>query len=136
MSSIFDRQDATQIVRSAAGLDSPDLGETLQGSESGFVFGSPSRYRLRTLEAGDFELSLRDSVILGDASGGVVTLNLPPAAKGVWRVYTVKKIDGTANTVDVVPKGAETVDGSAPLSLSSQYEVVQIISDGDNWWKV
>lgn len=129
------RQEATQIVREAAGLAEPDFGEVLQGSEKGFIFGPPNRHRVKVREAGIHDVSLRDSVFLLDTSGGDVTLRLQSAAKSVWRIYTFKKLV-VAGTVTVTPRGSEIIDNAASLVLSDQYEVERIISDGSNWWKL
>lgn len=134
-SEAVNRQDATQIIRAAAGLDAPDLGEVLQNAESGFIFSPPNRLKVRTLVDGDY-VSLRDAVILCDATSADVTVNLPSAAKAVWKIYIVKKVDSSANNVIVSPSGSETIDGSAPLSFSTALDFKRIVSDGSNWWTV
>ena len=80
-----------------------------------------------------YTLTANDSVILADATGGAFSLNLPTAAGISGTVYTVKKIDSSANAVTIDPSGAETVDGAATLALSTQHQVYDLISDGTNW---
>ena len=76
-----------------------------------------------------------DHFIIADASGGAITVNLPPAADVPGREYVIKKIDATAN-VTIDGDGAETIDGAATVVLTGQYDTVQIRSDGTEWWIV
>ena len=69
-----------------------------------------------------------DDVVLGN---GTFTVTLPPAASCKYRVYYIKNIG--AGTITVDGHGTETIDGSETNALSSQYDVIEIISDGSNW---
>jgi hypothetical protein len=74
-----------------------------------------------------------ESVILVNATTGTVTISLPAAAlKPNWP-YVVKKIDSSVNTVVVDPNGAETIDGAATKTLTTQYQSVRFISNGTAW---
>lgn len=75
-----------------------------------------------------------DGIILCDASGGSFSVTLPAAASNTGRRYYVKKIDATANIVTVDGNGVETIDDSATVLLSSQYDAVTIACDGSEWW--
>lgn len=77
-----------------------------------------------------------DRTILGDASGGVVTVTLPPKASAGGRIYTIKKIDGSANVVTIDANGAETIDGSSAISLTAPYEAVTIHCYATLGWQV
>lgn len=69
-----------------------------------------------------------------DASGGAVTITLPAAeTAGDGFEITVKKTDSSANAVTVDGNGSETIDGSATLVLSYQYDSIKLRSDGENW---
>lgn len=48
------------------------------------------------------------------------------------RVYIIKKIDASANTVTI----AATIDGVANPTLTSQYEKKVIQYDGTTWWDI
>lgn len=71
-------------------------------------------------------------VILGDASGGAVTVNLP-ASSGNKAMFVIKKIDSSANTVTVDGNSTETIDGSTTAVLRRQYESITLVCDGSNW---
>jgi hypothetical protein len=73
-----------------------------------------------------------ESVVLMDASGGARIVTLPAAATCTNRVYYIKKVDTSNNTVTVTPNGAETIDGAATVVLSFK-ESVTIVSDGTGW---
>jgi len=78
--------------------------------------------------------NILEEIVLADASGGAFSVTLPTASGKTGFIYRVKKTDASANAVTVDGNGAETIDGSATQSLSSQYEVVVVVSDGSNWW--
>lgn len=75
-------------------------------------------------------------VVTVNATGGVRTITLPTASGILGKVYVVKKIDSTTNTVTVDGHSAETIDGSANVSLAAQWAAVIIQSDGTNWIRI
>lgn len=79
-----------------------------------------------------------ERVILADATGGAFEVTLPTDPYEGQSV-TVKKIDGAANNVTVAtPAEAtpNTIDGTASVDLTTQNEVVRIVSDGIDWFVV
>lgn len=85
-----------------------------------------------TTKTADYTVTNSDSVILCNASGTAITLDLPAASAG--KTFYVKKTDSSSNTVTVDPDGSETVDGDATLIITQQYAAVTLISDGSNWF--
>lgn len=77
-------------------------------------------------------LGTEGGVWLVDATGGGVTLTLPSAAEITGRVYTVKKIDASGNSVTIDPAGSETIDGAATKVLSTQWQSFTFQSNGAN----
>lgn len=76
----------------------------------------------------------RDKLIKVDATGGTVTISLLAAATaGNGFQIAIKKIDNSANTVIIDGNSAETIDGNPTLTLSTQYNVAVLISDGTGW---
>lgn len=73
-------------------------------------------------------------VHLIDAAAAAVMVNLPDAGDGTaaGKVFTVKKIDGSANGVDI-DGGEANIDGQASQGLASQYSVLTAVFDGTNW---
>lgn len=75
-------------------------------------------------------------VVTVDATGGARTITLPTAVGILGKVYVVKKIDSSANTVTVDGNAAETIDGAATVPLTLQWSSVIIQSNGTNWVKI
>jgi hypothetical protein len=75
-----------------------------------------------------------DYLIIADATGGAITMTLPPAALLSGRIYVFKRINSGANAVIVDPSGAETIDGAATYTLSAQWNSVTIMSNGTAWF--
>lgn len=86
---------------------------------------------VRTVTATE-PLRVADGIVLADATAGAITLTLPQAEAMRGRVLTIKKRDN-ANNVVVDGYGAETVDGAASVTLTTQYQVVTVVSDGAAW---
>jgi hypothetical protein len=75
-----------------------------------------------------------DYLILANAAGGAITLNLPPAALVPGRIYVIKRTNSGANTVTVDANGSETIDGALTHVLSPQWNAITIISNGTAWF--
>ncbi len=61
-----------------------------------------------------------------------ITLTLPTAIGISETIYTIKNIGTGAVTVD--GNGSETIDGELTVTLNSQYQAINVISDGDEWF--
>lgn len=69
------------------------------------------------------------SIALCDTSSGGFTVTLP--APSLNQILHVKNT-GT-NVLTIATPGSETIDGSATISLTTQYESVMLHFDGTNW---
>jgi len=87
------------------------------------------------VKASSYVMTSNDDIILANAAGGVLTITLPTAV-GSTKVYAVKKIDSSANTVTVATTGGQTIDGGATAVMKVQYACVTVASDGANWFVV
>lgn len=76
---------------------------------------------------------ITDIYTLADATGGAFTLTLPTAVGITGVVYTVKKIDATANAVTVDTTGGQTIDGGADAEITGPETALGFLSDGANW---
>jgi len=77
-------------------------------------------------------MSVLDYAIFVDATLGNIDITLPTAVGNDGIVLVIKKTDGTANEVNVIPDGIETIDNLLTGILTG-YNSVSIISDGANW---
>jgi len=82
---------------------------------------------------GDYTATASDYTIRVDASAGAVTVSLPPAAKVTGQVLKIKKIDASANTVRIQANGTETIDGQNVRTITAQYGVTTVQSNGTSW---
>jgi len=83
---------------------------------------------------GDYAANPYD-MVLADASSAPVTVTLPVASGK--EVVVVKKVDSTANKVNIVPQQGKTVDGAPSLTLAQPMKSVVLIADqSGNWWVV
>jgi hypothetical protein len=85
-------------------------------------------------KSANYTAAAADDTILANASTGVVTITLPTAVGVAGKVYTVKKIDSSANAVTVATTSSQTIDGVTTYSLANQYGGVNVQSDGSNWY--
>jgi len=74
-----------------------------------------------------------DCVIRGDATAASLSVILPSAVTWPGRQVIVKKIDATANTVQIAAAGGQTIDGAATLSIAVQYQSYTMVSNGTGW---
>jgi hypothetical protein len=74
-----------------------------------------------------------DDVVEVDASGGVVSVTLPPCSQSVGRLLSVIKTDSSANGVTIAASGTDTIDGGSTFSITLQYGAAWFYSDGSKW---
>lgn len=93
--------------------------------------------RCITATAGSQELIVRDSIVLANATAGNVVINL--CAANSWGsdrspIIIVRRIDATANTVDILAEGGETINGAASISVAASTGVVIVSNSVNGWW--
>jgi hypothetical protein len=77
-------------------------------------------------------LAITDYVVMANATGGNITLTLPPAASCIGRVYFIGKTDESVNTVTFSPALRLTESTNiASINFAKKYKIV---SDGTDWW--
>lgn len=94
------------------------------------LVGSPRSTVLST-KTEDYTITATDGVIVADATIGNILITLPATAGLQGKIFTVKRIDGSANTVTV--QGPETIDDAVNVLLN-QYNGLTIVSDSIEWW--
>ena len=111
-------------------IDSSEASVTLSNS----YFRAAGFHKAIVTKTAAYTATLFDDIIICDATGGAFSITLPVAATASGKVYHIKKIDVSANAVTIDGDGAETIDDSATLILTSQYDAAQIVCDGSEWW--
>ena len=88
------------------------------------------------VKSATYTMTSADFAISGDASGGLITMTLPPATNAGMMVMIVKK-DSSGNNVNIARGGGDTIEGSAtPLSISAQHQKYMLIADGASTWYI
>lgn len=69
------------------------------------------------------------------AAGGTTsyTVTLPTAVGIAGRMYQIKKTSASSYTVTIATTSSQTIDGSASLVVTTQYQSYTLVSDGSNW---
>jgi len=81
----------------------------------------------------NYTATVANQTILANASNGNVTITLLTSVNNSGKIFTIKKMDSTANVVIVATTSNQTIDGAANYNLASQYVGVSVQSDGANW---
>jgi hypothetical protein len=81
----------------------------------------------------DYTLLGTDDHLRVDAGLGPRTITLPDAFALVGKVYTIKKVDSSANVVTIVTSLSQLIDGNPSEPLAVQYESITLISNGVSW---
>lgn len=59
------------------------------------------------------------------------TITFPTAVGITGRMYTIKS--KVAATITIATTSSQTIDGAAPVNLTTQWAILRVISDGANW---
>lgn len=90
--------------------------------------------RAITTKTADYSATGVDHTILVNASAGNVVITLPSAAALTGKTFTIKKVDGSANTVTAMPSSSQTIDGGSDFVLPAAWRYITVQSDGLNWF--
>ncbi|MEY3459772.1 MAG: hypothetical protein RL215_2929 [Planctomycetota bacterium] len=106
-----------------------------QSSAAGAAAWIPLNPALRALvsKSATYTVTKSDDIVLCNASGGAFTVTLPSAVGNTGRQFVVKRLNSGSNAVTVAAAGGQTIDGAATVTLSSQYQVITLVSDGSGW---
>lgn len=74
-----------------------------------------------------------DCFLRANCAGGTVTFNLPTAASEIGNVFYFKKVDSSANFMNVTANGGELIDGLSTQSTNTPYFSYALISNGISW---
>jgi len=84
----------------------------------------------------NYDIQPRDTVVLATAGG--ISMRLPRASAAAGRHITVKDKNGHAFSSNITVSGAvgDTIDGASTTTISGNYGVVRVISDGASSWSI
>lgn len=75
-----------------------------------------------------------DDLILLDCTAGNVDITLPSPLANPQKMYTVIRIDATANRGRVLPFNVELINQGSSVTLANQNDSAQFGTDRTNWW--
>ncbi len=81
----------------------------------------------------DYTILGTDAHVRVDAGTAVRNITLPDASAVLGKKYVIKKVDGSANAVNIQTVLGQTIDGAALIALLAQYQTLSIISVGTGW---
>ena len=80
----------------------------------------------------DVTIDYTDFLVVGDATGGNITVTLPTSGAD-GKVFIFAKTNATAPDVIVARKGTDTIDGATSFTITSQYESYTIAAITGGW---
>lgn len=83
-----------------------------------------------------YTITSSDGLVTGDATSAAFTMTLPAASSNSGKVFRLKKIDSSVNAVTIARAGSDTIDGATSFLLSTQWEEVELVSDGTSVWLI
>jgi hypothetical protein len=132
-----------QTVKAANGQTAPLQtiqsygGQTLaQLSATGSMYYQNVQTNLKTVTT-NYSVLTTDSFLILNAASAPFTVSLPLAVNLEGTILTLKKINTSANSVTIQSQSLQTIDGSSSAYImTSQYSLLRLASDGNNWWIV
>ncbi len=102
---------------------------------TGVKWADPAAANSHTVvtKSSTYSVTISDEIILVDATSGAVTITLPTGV-GNTNIYTVKKIDSTANNVTIATTASQTIDGGTTAVIHVQFASVSVVSNNANWF--
>jgi hypothetical protein len=72
--------------------------------------------------------------VIANATSGGFTITMPPVASGA--TLSVKKVDSSVNAIIVQPQGGELIDDQVTISVNTQRQSNDFLSDGTKWYRI
>ena len=96
--------------------------------------------RVESTTDANYNITTSDTIILANALSNEIDTQLPPAAdfydavNDIGYSVQVKKIDTSANTVDMIATVPEVVENLAKITIFEFGDTYKVVSDGTGWW--
>lgn len=87
-------------------------------------------------KSANYTVTSADSVILGDATGGVFTVTLPPVASSRGQHVVVQQVSaGATNAITIKGNAAELINGANTFVQGvAQFVATHLFCDGTKWY--
>lgn len=124
------RDSGADFVRLGIGAE----GKVLRVTSGLPAWGDVSTQFATTTKSIDYTITGTDVVILANAASAAVTITLPLASSFAGYRFFIKRIDGSANTCQIVRSGSDMIDGDTSILLTVQYLSMTLVSNGSQWY--
>jgi len=109
--------EVTQLTSDVTTLKN---GELIVNSTEDIIVGVSTETVLCNCSSNDIQLTLPNPTLAFNSSRS--------------KTISISKIDSSDNYVNIVPYSNETIAGEASVSLVKESEVINLITDGTNWY--
>lgn len=103
----------------------------------GIQSGAGNFYRVTSVTT-DITANSSQHIFIIDASGGNIAITLPAASavfgSNMGIHYKFKRVDGSGNSVTIQRAGSDTIDGGTSTTLTTQYQVKELIAQSTSTW--
>ena len=83
--------------------------------------------------ASNYTATINDETIRVNASGSYINVTLPDSSTVTGKIYKIKKVDNTSNSVNILPSGSQLIDGYSYSSITQPNNSYTIQSYGSGW---
>lgn len=134
-SGFFFRQNGTTVQFADLSSTQTLAGKTLTTPTvtNGLLNGKRAALTTRTAA---YTATTSDHTILCNGTTAAFTVTLPTAVGNTGQMFSIKKIDASANAITIATTSSQTIDGVTTRTLSTQYQGVTVQSDGANWFVI
>lgn len=125
-------------IGSAAAENVTYFATTAQGALADSAVQPGDIDAVTVVNAATYDLLVTDKIlhVTYTVTDPVTSLTLPSAQVVTGRFIVIKDAGGNAgvNNITIDTEGSETIDGSATLIIVSNYQAVNLYSDGSDWF--
>jgi hypothetical protein len=85
----------------------------------------------------DYDMLVRDGIVLVDATAASLSINLPPANSWGYQkspIIIIKRIDNNLTTVDVFAVGGDNIDGGGSITIPALGSAIIVTDSFTDWY--
>ncbi|MFV5686986.1 hypothetical protein ACM55I_16280, partial [Flavobacterium sp. GB2R13] len=98
------------------------------------VLSAPAQAVAISIKTGAYTATAADNTILCDATSAGFTVTLPAASAAVNAIYSIRKIDETANILSFTP--AIYASATTTFTTLNYSRTIRVQSNGTNWYQI
>lgn len=108
-----------------------------QGPAGADAAGGPINISIKT---GSYSVLTTDCFLAANCTSGNITFTLPASAANIGRIFYIKRIDASANTLTIATTGSDDIDGSSTqvitgTPVSGQWLSLSLIGRSSGYWR-